>query len=137
MGRIPPRYISNESPIWYLHGLGLLRLLPRLYERILIPSQVAIDIDRGIARGVDLPDPRRLAWIGIGSPTVRSIATVREACASVRVHPGEREVVALALDYAPRSIAIIDDDYGRVCAERVGVRVMGTLRVLADARLPG
>jgi predicted nucleic acid-binding protein len=48
------------------------------------------------------------------------------------LHPGELAAIALAEELAADAL-LIDDRDGRRVAERRGVAVLGTLRVLADA----
>jgi hypothetical protein len=57
-----PEVIANTSPIQYLFQLGLLDLLPDLYEHITIPQAVCEEIDRGRMLGVSLPDLSALSW---------------------------------------------------------------------------
>lgn len=51
---------------------------------------------------------------------------------------GEREVIAVALGIgAGEATAVIDDRRGVRCAERLGIRVIGTLTVLAQLHRRG
>jgi len=50
--------------------------------------------------------------------------------------PGETEVLALALESAD-AIVIIDDALARQVAETLGIRLIGTLGVLLDAKRAG
>lgn len=63
-----PELICDTSPLQYLHQLGLLRVLPALSDRVLIPPAVAEEISVGQALGVDLPDLATLDWITVQHP---------------------------------------------------------------------
>jgi predicted nucleic acid-binding protein len=59
--------VSNTSPLSYLHRLGRLELLRDLFGRVLIPTAVEVEIERGRTLGYDLPDLRGIAWIEVRS----------------------------------------------------------------------
>jgi len=126
-----PEVICNTSPLRYLHQLGLLHLLPALTERVIVPPAVAEELTAGRARGVDLPDLQALDWVTIRHP-------VSEAALPLvnDLGPGETEVLALALESAD-AIVIIDDALARQVAETLGIRLIGTLGVLLDAKRAG
>jgi predicted nucleic acid-binding protein len=49
--------VTNTSPLLYLHQLGLLEILPRLYERVVVPTAVVEELLEGGRRGYDVPTP--------------------------------------------------------------------------------
>jgi predicted nucleic acid-binding protein len=53
---MPNLVISNTSPLFYLHRLGQLELLHKLYGRILVPEAVAEELKAGGDQGEDVPD---------------------------------------------------------------------------------
>ena len=57
--------ICNTSPLQYLHQIGQLSLLPALVRRVIVPQAVAEEIERGRAKGIDLPDLSALAWVEV------------------------------------------------------------------------
>lgn len=61
-----PEVVCNTSPLQYLHQTGLLRLLPALYGRVLVPEAVANEIRVGLKAGVNLPDLAELDWLNDG-----------------------------------------------------------------------
>lgn len=51
-----PDVIVDTSVLQYLHQLGLLQLLARLYGRVIVSPAVAEEVRRGRELGIDLPD---------------------------------------------------------------------------------
>ena len=83
--------ICNTSPLQYLHQLGLIDLLPRLYPRVLVPTAVVGELEAGRKLGYDLPDVVALSWATVVTPT---LAAFLPAVADLGA--GERQVLALA-----------------------------------------
>ena len=123
--------VCNTSPLLYLHQVGLLELLPRLYRLVLIPPAVRDELRRGAEQGVSVPDVENLSWLEIHAvkdPTL--LPTI------VDLGAGEAEAIALAL-FHPGSLLILDDDLGRRIARLNGLTVTGTLGVLIKAKRDG
>jgi len=57
--------ISNTSPIFYLHRIGLLELLKKLYGEIIIPNAVLEELEEGKKAGEDIPAIREYKWIKV------------------------------------------------------------------------
>ena len=49
-----PEVMVNTSPLLYLHQLGYLELLQRLYSQILTPSAVIEELAIGKNKGIDV-----------------------------------------------------------------------------------
>ena len=126
-----PEVICNTSPIQYLHQINLLHLLPDLYERIIIQEAVVTEIGEGRRTGVDLPDVARLPWIKVEEVRVQNLLRMVSA-----LGPGEREVLALALE-APGALVILDDLPARRYASFLKLRLTGTLGILLKAKHMG
>ena len=120
--------ICNTSPLQYLHQLGLLNLLPDLAEKIIVPSAVFAEIEIGRENAVDLPDLLNPNWIEIRQ--AKSLAILPPL---IDLGAGETEVLALALEL-PDAIAILDDLLARKAAERLGIKIIGTLGILLEAK---
>ena len=60
--------MCDTSPIQYLYQTNLLHLLAELYARVVITPAVALELERGKAIGVALPDVHLLAWMEIRTP---------------------------------------------------------------------
>jgi len=123
--------ICNTSPIQYLHQLGLLDLLPYLFGRITVPRSVLGELAEGQRVGVALPDMEHLDWADICEASATSVLPlVRD------LGPGEREVLALALE-RPGCWVILDDRLARQVAFRLRIPLLGTLSVLLRAKRAG
>jgi predicted nucleic acid-binding protein len=126
-----PEVIADTSPLQYLHQTRHLLLLPALYGRVIVPEAVANEIAAGRSRGVDLPDPRQLAWIEVRSVERRLLLPTQ-----ADLGLGEREVLALATG-EPGALALLDDAQARRHARAAGVSFTGTLGVLLRAKQEG
>lgn len=126
-----PEIICDTSPLQYLHQLGLLDLLHRLVGSVTVPQEVADEIDRGHALGINLPDVHSLTWITIKSPS-------QTHPAASGLDPGERDVLSLAMEVpAGGAVVIIDELPGRNVAGQLGLGLKGTLGLLLDAKRVG
>ncbi|MBU1905132.1 MAG: DUF3368 domain-containing protein [Proteobacteria bacterium] len=123
--------IVGTSPIQYLHQIGQLSLLARLSGSIIAPPQVVKELESGRDLGIDLPNIRTLNWVNVRSPqSIAALPLLKD------LGPGETQVLALALEL-PGAVVIIDDNLARQVAESLNIKLMGTLRVLLDAKLAG
>jgi predicted nucleic acid-binding protein len=114
-----------------LHRLGLLDLFPRLAGRVTVPQAVVDELVEGRAKGLNLPDPGSLTWMAVRRPTGAPTMPV-----TPDLSPGELEVLALTTATVG-AVAIIDDLRARQIAEKLGIRLRGTLGLLIDARRAG
>jgi predicted nucleic acid-binding protein len=62
---MPEMIIVNTSPIFYLHRLGLLEMLNKLYGDITIPEAVRNELEKGHVQGEDVPQLENYPWIQI------------------------------------------------------------------------
>jgi predicted nucleic acid-binding protein len=108
--------VVDTSVVQYLHQLGLLQLLERLWTRVVVPEAVVAELAEGRRRGIDLPDVSTIAWMEVRRPATEWPADLGA---------GERQVMALALE-----------NEGAV-AVRLGLPLTGTLGVLIAAKLDG
>jgi uncharacterized protein len=122
-----PETVSNTSPLLYLHRLRRLELLPLVFGKIVVPLQVAQELDGGRATGHDVPD-LRMAWIEIRSAVV--------AHEYAELGPGESGALDLARSL-PDALVILDDGAARAWAARLGLRCVGTVGVLIEAKRRG
>jgi hypothetical protein len=126
-----PEVIANTSPIQYLFQLGLLDLLPDLYEHITIPQAVCEEIDRGRMLGVSLPDLSALSWARIATPRGLFLFSLTNGLGR-----GELQVIALAKEI-PDHLVLLDDRRARRFANLLGIRYTGTLGLLMKAKQTG
>ncbi|PYQ62594.1 MAG: DUF3368 domain-containing protein [Acidobacteria bacterium] len=123
--------ISNTSPLLYLHQVGHLELLPRLYGRVQIPSSVQEELRAGAELGVAVPDLSSLEWLQVQPLRDTTLLPV-----VIDLGSGEAEAIALALAH-PGSLLILDDTLGRRIARLNGLTYTGTLGVLVKAKKEG
>ncbi|MEK7414236.1 MAG: DUF3368 domain-containing protein [Planctomycetota bacterium] len=120
--------IADTSPLLYLHRAHILHLLPSLYGHILVPPAVVAEIEAGQRGGFDIPHLPSLAWVEVRQP--RSVLPEHP-----KLHPGEREAIALALETGLR--VLIDDQAGRVYLHERHHPFVGTLGVVVEAKRRG
>ena len=88
-----PEIICNTSPLQYLHQIGVLHVLPDLVKTITVPPAVQEELNIGLRSGLSLPDLQSLDWVTVRRPS-SSVALPMVT----DLGPGEREVLALALE---------------------------------------
>jgi len=123
--------VCNTSPVQYLHQIGRLDLLHRLYDRLIVPVAVVEELAVGRANGVDLPAVETIEWM---IPARARVIDILPLVADLG--KGEREALALAKERAP-SLLIIDDYLARRHAELLSITFTGTLGVLLRAKREG
>lgn len=123
--------ICNTSPLQYLHQLGALHILPALVKKSIVPPSVEEELNIGLELGLSLPNLQRLDWVTVRRPSSSIVLPL-----VTDLGPGEREVLALALE-TPDSVCILDDALARQVAKAMQLRVTGTLGVLIDAKRSG
>ena len=123
--------IADATPLHYLILIHQSDILSALYGRVIIPEAV-----RGELQAQETPDAVK-RWMASPPPWIEfRHVTVGEDQSFGGLDPGEREAIALA-EALHADALIIDDRAGRREAERRGLRVIGTLRVLYDAAETG
>lgn len=126
------KVICNTSPFQYLHGLGLVWLLERLAGTVHVPPAVLMELAEGRALGLDLPDPSSFPWVRVEPPKGRAVLPlVRD------LGPGEREVLALALEADAPVVVVLDDLAARRVAQGLDIPVVGALGLLAQGKEAG
>lgn len=118
--------VSDSSPLIALLSVDRIELLERLFSDVLIPPAVHDEVF-GSGRIIVIPN-----FIQVENP--RSETSVRFLRMSL--HSGESEAITLALDKNVNRI-VLDDKQARETADRLGLRVIGTLGVLILAKEKG
>lgn len=124
-------FISNTSPLLYLHRIEALNLLSVLCTEVLVPRAVARELSDGRERGHNVPDPQRYEWINIVDPRVISPEWL-----NLDMGEGEMAVLALGLE-RPDCTVLLDDKRARRVAHAVGLNVWGTMKILVEAKSQG
>jgi uncharacterized protein len=118
--------VSNSSPLIGLDDVGRLDLLHTLYGSLIIPRAVSAEFTAGRT-------PRLLPeWIEVREIANRPLAAVLRT----EVHAGEAEAIALAVDLEA-DLVLLDDRHGRRVAAEIGLRHIGALGVLIEAKRRG
>jgi len=122
--------VADTTPLRYLVVIEREHLLPSLYGRVLIPPAVAEELNHK-----STPDvvrtwfAARPSWLEIRKPT-------RTLEPEVDLDEGEQQAIALAEEVVA-DLLLVDEWDARLEAERRHLRVVGTLRVLADGATRG
>lgn len=118
--------VSNTTPLIALTGVGLLDLLPALYEKIMIPEAVFHEYQVGRQRHPNIPDLAVQPWIVVRQAT-------RNPAVPTTLDAGEAETISLAIDLNAR-VVFLDERRGRHVAQQLGLTVAGSLTVLLEAK---
>lgn len=118
--------VADTSPINYLLLIGHIDLLPRLYQRVIIPSAVAVELS-----ATDAPELVK-NWIG-SKPEWLDVREIHNEDSSLAfLGWGERDGIALAQSIHAHTI-LLDDLAARKAAQNKNLHVTGTLGVLLSA----
>jgi predicted nucleic acid-binding protein len=126
-----PDAVSNTSPLFYLHRIGILAWVPRLFGSVWVPSAVAQELLAGQRKGYEVPDLANCPWLRIVEP-----GAMPSEWLALDLGPGELATMALALEN-PTRIVLLDDAIARRTAQAAGLAVWGTLRLLLEAKTQG
>lgn len=117
--------VSDSSPLIVLINIGHIGLLPKLYDRIVIPPVILQELLKATR-----PEVVRLfatnppAWLVIQSP--QQVAFIPS------LHAGETAAINLAEELGA-DLLLIDESCGRKAAEIRGLRYTGTIGILETA----
>lgn len=125
-----PRAIVNSTPIILLAGIGRLSLLPKLYDRILIPNAVYEEVTAkaDLASRAISGHP---SWLTV--ERAPELPREQRRLISAKLHAGEIEVMSLALS-SDADVVVLDDRAARKTAKFFGLPVTGTLGLLLRAK---
>ncbi len=113
--------ISDTSCFILLDKIGELELLNKLFGIIVTTAEVAHEF------GKPLP-----SWVEIMQSSDKNYQSIIEAS----VDKGEASAIALAVEW-DNCLLIIDDLKGRKFATQIGLKIIGTIGVIVDAKLVG
>jgi uncharacterized protein len=124
--------IADTSVILNLCRVQHEHLLQQLFNRVLIPTEVADEFNRLTKNqkrfsGLTLP-----AWIEI-SPAPR---TFSPEVIQAQLDIGEAAAITLCLNQKADAL-LIDEKMGREIAARLGIRIIGIAGILVDAKNDG
>ena len=121
--------VADTSVILNLCRIQHEHLLQQLFKRVLIPDEVADEFARLVKiqkrfSGLVLP-----AWIEV-LPSPKSIPV---EVVQAELDAGEAAAIALFLKQKAEAL-LIDEALGRSVAEKLGIRTIGIIRILIEAR---
>jgi predicted nucleic acid-binding protein len=113
--------ISDTSCIIQLDLIGELEILKKLFGHITVTPEIESEFIG------TLPD-----WFSIKVPQNKMYQKILE----ISLDKGEASAIALAVE-ADDALVVIDDLKGRKLAEQLGIKIIGTLGIVVDAKLNG
>jgi predicted nucleic acid-binding protein len=117
--------VSDTSPINYLCLIGAIDVLPRLFDRILIPTAVFSELNH-----LRAPEPvsgwlaRIPSWVKVQQPL--------RLQDNLGLDAGETEAISLALELSI-PVILMDERRGRLAAKKCGITAIGILNILDTA----
>ena len=124
--------VSNASPLINLARIGKLDLLRQLYSELFIPEAVWQEVVTDGAGQPGAVEVKVATWIKVQSVTnpllVRALRQELDA--------GEAEAIVLALEMESE-LLLMDERLGREVARHLGLRYIGLIGVLIEAKHKG
>lgn len=126
--------VTNAGPLMALGKLGLVHLLYALYGPVLVPEEVYHEV---VHRGLTLGQPDAHAvQLAVARNELKVIAPddadSLEESLTLSIDAGEVQAIRLGLREQADWV-LLDDLLAREEAQRIGLRVKGTLGILVDA----
>jgi predicted nucleic acid-binding protein len=116
--------VADTSPLRYLVQIDQIELLPRLFEKISVPSVVCDELRHPSApEAVRNWMSSRPDWLEV------SVVGARADPSLGALDEGEKSAIALALSLSA-DLVLIDDRKGAAVAREKGFEVTGTLGIL-------
>jgi hypothetical protein len=123
--------VADSGPIMAFARMGRLNLLRQVAGELVVPDAVYEEL---VGKGANKPGATEVAQgVWIKRMPVQDRAAV-DALPRV-LHPGEREAIILAQEL--QAHLLIDEQRGRQSAIARGLAVVGSLRILAEAKRLG
>ena len=123
--------VSNSGPLIHLTVVGLLELVFKLYDVILIPQSVYNEIvvigkEEGHSDAILLEQA-----ISSGKIKVEKVFANTQKLSTSKLHQGEINTIMLALQ-SEIEIILLDDEEARIFARKLNIKVKGTLGILIE-----
>jgi predicted nucleic acid-binding protein len=114
--------IADTGPVNYLILIGHIDVLPRMFERVALPTAVQSELSNSLA------PPAVQRWIA-DFPAWLEIAQTPAVPLLTGIHKGKAAAIALAAAMHA-DLLLMDDRRGLRAAKQQGLRVTGTLGIL-------
>jgi predicted nucleic acid-binding protein len=122
----------NTSPLTNLAALGHFELLHRLFGEIHIAEGVWQELNAGGRRHPGSREVEQASWVCRHVVTNRALVTALQSDLDL----GEAETLVLSLELGAQ-LVLLDEKEGRHVAQRLGLRLLGTLGVLLQSKKRG
>ena len=117
-------WVMNASPVILLAKAEVIQFVPKVCARLIIPAGTVQEVQRG-----KMSDAGR-AWLaGEGASFVKPTENIPEPVLNLGLGLGETQVLAWLVKN-PGFEGVLDDLKARRCATKLGLTVVGSLRVL-------
>jgi predicted nucleic acid-binding protein len=123
--------IADSSPLIALARIGQLELLRRMARRIIVPRAVHAEVTAAKADAPGAADVAAQSWLEVRDADLAIVAPLL-----ILIGRGEAEAIALA-QREPTAVLLMDDMRARKLADRLGLRRMGTVALLGQAKREG
>lgn len=128
----PARLVINTSPLLAcIAGCGSLAPLQGLYDELIVPKEVAEEIETGGSQRFGITEFNAAAWLRRWHEPVAPLPLLRNS-----LDRGEAAVIQLALDERVDTVSI-DEPVGRRLARLCGLHVTGSVGLLLRAKREG
>ena len=124
--------VSNTSPLTNLAAVGKFDLLRHLYENLHIAEGVWAELNAEGKRWPGRDEVAAADWIERHTVQNQDLVTALQR----DLQRGEAETIALALELEA-DLVLLDEKEGRRAAKRQGLRVIGVVGLLIEAKANG
>ncbi len=128
--------VSNSTPLIYLAKLGHLSLIRKLFDDVVVPSEVIVEVMRGKELGFDdvvaVEKAQREEWLKVAKLSgeqKRELLSLRRAFTEL----SEADAAALVLAKGLSATICVDDSRAVRVAEVLGLKHIGTFGVILFA----
>ena len=121
--------VSDTSPILCLCYLEKLQLLQKLFQTVIIPGAVYKELMGSRLTKEQKENLGKTSWVYVKTPVHKEL--IGELL--VKVDYAEAEAIILAKELKADYL-LIDEDAGRKVASSEGIKIMGVLGVLIEAK---
>ncbi len=124
--------VADSSPLIGLCRIGMLHLLRETFNHVIVPEAVWRELTSDDASNAGVQELLEASWI-----ERRSVADVRLVNLLRRdLGPGESEAIVMSREVAADFI-LMDERLGRSAAQRLGLRCVGLVGFLIEAKRRG
>jgi len=124
--------VSNSSPIMNLAVVGQLQILKQLYGKVCIPETVWQELSAIGSEQAWATEMQTSSWLEKRSVSDRSLVDLL----MLELDSGESEAIALAIEIKA-DLLLLDERQARKVAYRLGLKFIGLLGVLVEAKRKG